>query len=238
MSVWKLGSDPSYETKVDLWLGGACMIPGIKCEVCGQTWMIPTTYCLEPVSPELRNYLSKAKSPMSCQDLKHIRMLMGNRGADIFPGARIGPTKVKKLSGKIDGEVAWFAGTAVLVKNDFEKLRALVGNDFQGCVIETKPNQPTLIELVEEPLNLRRFYPMLKCSSCDRRDCAEFDHEELKLIYQNAESSGRLFAVQGGMACGDKVRQAVESLGLRNCRFEEWTIESERTSQRGGAASR
>lgn len=226
MSVWMIKRDRGYKTNVDLWLGGGSSIPAIKCDVCGETWMIPTTNSLISVTEEVKSVLGKLKRPMAWGDLARVRSLFGENRGDLFPGARVGAAAVRKLRGRIVGEFAWFEGSAVLCEEDFERLRGMVGDGLEGCHVVTRKGQQPLVELAWVPLNLRRLYPKTRCEACDRRDTTEVNQDELGAIYRLAESSASLHPIPGGIVCGDAVRSAIEALGFRNCTFTEWSSQS------------
>lgn len=223
MSVWMIKRDGGCQTKVDLWLSWVCRIPAIKCDVCGETWMIPTTHCLMPVTEEMISALGKLKRPIARKDLARVRSFFGEAGDDLFPGARVGAATVKKLRGRIVGEFAWFEGSAVLCEDDFERLRGMVGDELEGCHVVTQKGQPPLVELAPVPLNLRQLYPRTRCGACDDRDTTDIAQDEFDAIYRLAESGASLHSIPGGMVCGDAVKSAIEALGLRNCIFVEWS---------------
>ncbi len=198
------------------------MIPSVKCDVCGEVWMISTTHCLIPVTEKVKCELDKLKPPMNRDDMSRIRMLFGKEGNDLFPGARVGAAKVRKLRGKIAGELAWFESSAVISEEDFQQLRGMVGDDLKGVRVVDPKGRPALVELAQVPLNLRRLYSETRCEACDRRDMQSIAQDELDSIYDQAESTASMFSIPGDVVCGDIVKDSIEELRLRNCMFTEW----------------
>jgi uncharacterized double-CXXCG motif protein len=226
---------PPDETNYEIHATHPWGLPGVRCDVCGQTWSnTGTSYPTVDLSglPNAKRY--KNLWPVSRAELDALRQPIAPLlppGAPLPPGTDLGPLK-GRITGVLSSHIAWHQSWDVLFDADvYRALNAIGSIRLTGAAANLRSRRPvSLIEIQAERHGRMAAVSLppgglVACDGCGRRgvkrpDKVVLDGESLA----SAPDLFRLDDLTTAIVASHALVTLVRSLGLTGAAIEELAI--------------